>query len=199
MLINASRLNNCPVLSLHVGGKIASVVEVIFDPNSLKVIAFRVEGALVGKGEVGDVLPVASIREFSRLGMIIDSVDELVDANEVVHIRDVIALNFNLNGLKVETKKGNKLGKVSDSIINSENWQLQQLVVQRPLLKSFIDPELTISRNQIVEVDDYRVVVKDSEAKAKEKAQSQSDFTPNFINPFREPDFAPESSPKSAS
>lgn len=193
MLINTSRLINCPILSLHVGGRVATVTEVIIDPDSLKVIACRVDGPLVGK-EVGDILPMTSVREFSRLGMIVDSTDEFVEADEIIRIRDVLALNFNLVGLKVETKKGNKLGKVTDSTVNPESWQIQQLIVQRPLIKSFIDPELVVSRSQIVEVDDYKVVVKDNEAKIKEKAQA--DFTPSFINPFREPDFAPDASPK---
>lgn len=195
MLINTSRLINCPILSLHIGGRVATVTEVIIDPDNLKIIACRVDGPLIGK-EVGDILPMTSVREFSRLGMIVDSTDEFVESDEIVRIRDVLALNFNLDGLKVETKKGVKLGKVTDSTVSPESWQIQQLIVQRPLIKSFIDPELTISRNQIAEVDDYKVVVKDSEAKIKEKAQA--DFTPSFINPFREPDFAPDSSSKEA-
>lgn len=193
MLINTSRLINCPILSLHIGGRVATVTEVIIDPDSLKVIACRVDGPLVGK-EIGDILPMTSVREFSRLGMIVDSTDEFVEADEIVRIRDVLALNFNLVGLKVETKKGDKLGKVTDSTVNPESWQIQQLIVQRPLIKSFIDPELTISRSQIAEVNDYKVIVKDSETKIKEKAQA--DFTPSFINPFREPDFAPDTSSK---
>ncbi len=193
MLINTSRLIGCPVLSLHVGGRVATVTDIIIDPDSLKILACRVEGPLVGK-ESGDILPMDSVREFSHIGMIVDSTDEFVESDTIIHIRDVLALNFNLVGLKVETKKGTKLGKVSDSTINPENWRIQQLIVQRPLIKSFIDPELIISRNQIFEVDDYKVVIKDSEAKVKEQAQVE--FTPNFINPFREPDFAPDSSSK---
>ena len=193
MLINTSRLIGCPVLSLHVGGRVATVTDIIIDPDSLKILACRVEGPLVGK-ESGDILPMDSVREFSHIGMIVDSTDEFVESDTIFRIRDVLALNFNLVGLKVETKKGTKLGKVSDSTLNPENWQIQQLIVQRPLIKSFIDPELIISRNQILEVDDYKVVIKDSEAKVKEQAQVE--FTPNFINPFREPDFAPDSSSK---
>lgn len=193
MLINTSRLIGCPVLSLHVGGRVATVTDTIIDPDSLKILACHVEGPLVGK-EAGDILPMDSVREFSHIGMIVDSTDEFVESDTIIRIRDVLALNFNLVGLKAETKKGTKLGKVSDSTVNPENWQLQQLIVQRPLIKSFIDPELIISRNQIFEVDDYKVVIKDSEAKVKEQAQVE--FTPNFINPFREPDFAPDSSSK---
>lgn len=198
MLINNSRLVNCPILSLHISGVIAHVVESIVDPDSLKIIAYRVDGPLVGK-EMGSILPVQSVREYSRLGMIVDSADEFVEEDEIVRIREVLALNFSLLGLKVETKKRKtKLGKVIDFTVEPGNWQVQQLVVQRPILKSFFDPELIISRQQIIEVNDYRVLVKDGDLEAKaETSVTQSDFVPSFVNPFREPELAAERESKS--
>lgn len=189
MLINASKLQNCPVLSLHVGSKIASVVTPIVDPNSLRIIACRVAGPLIGR-EAGEILPMDSVREFSRLGMILDSTDDLVEPDDIIRIRDILKLNFSLIGLKVETKNGAKLGKVSDYTVNPETWEVQQLVVQRPFLKSLLDPELLIPRAQIVEVDDYKVIVKSEKdaQPSKEKVEPPT-FTPNFINPFREPEF----------
>lgn len=191
MLINGSRLFQTKILSLHVGGAIAQVSEVIIDPNTLKIIAFRVEGPLIHDG-ADDILPIASVREFSRLGMIIDSVDELVSEEEIIQIRDVLKLDFNLVGLKVVTKKKVKVGTVSDYITHVGTWEVHQLVVQRPLIKAFLDPELIISRSKIIEVDDYQVVIKDETEKSKHKARAEApvDFVPNFINPFREPDFA---------
>lgn len=201
MLINGSRLKNCAILSLHVGGEIARVVEPIIDPDSLKIIAFRVEGAIIDE-ETGDILPTESIREFSRLGMIIDSIDELVNGAEVVHIKKILKLNFSLVGLKVVTKKQVKLGKVLDFVTDDSSWQIHQLVVQRPLMKSFVDPELLISRSKILTIDDYKVTVKDEREQVKKKqaaSTSQNEFIPNFINPFREPDFAPETITKGPS
>jgi uncharacterized protein YrrD len=51
MLINGSRLIGCPILSLHVGGAVANVSDIIVDPNDLKIIGFQVSGPLV-RGEV---------------------------------------------------------------------------------------------------------------------------------------------------
>lgn len=193
MLINNSRLVGCPILSLHIGGQIARVVETIVDPNTLKIVACRVDGPLVGR-EVGEILPVSSIREFSRLGMIVDSADDFVEADDVVRIRDLLKLNFSLLGLKAETKRGSKLGKVADFTVEPESWQVQQLIVQRPMIQSLLDPELTIARSQIAEINDYKVIVKDSKEKVKAKAKAPAaKFSPNFVNPFREPDFANES------
>lgn len=196
MLINGSQLINCPILSLHVSGEIARVTEPIVDPDNLRIIAFRVEGKMISEDE--DILPIASVREFSRLGMVIDSVDELVGADDIIRIKEILDLNFSLPGLKVVTRKNVKLGKVSDYTVEIGGWYIQQIIVQRPVMKALFDPELRIARTKIVEVDDYKVVVKDEHEKVKSKVEQVKpvDFVPNFVNPFREPDFANEKTTK---
>lgn len=193
MLINGSRLIGCPILSLHVGGAVANVSDIIVDPNDLKIIGFQVFGPLV-RGEVGNVLPVDSVREFSRTGMIVDSIDELVDSEEVIRIRDILSLNFSLLGLKVVSASKSKLGKVADYITDSDSWDIYQLIVQRPIMKSLLDPELIISRTEIIEVNDYQVVVKDEHSKLQQTTSTtrSANLAPDFVNPFRKPDFAHE-------
>lgn len=189
MLISNSRLIGSPVLSLHIGGQIAQVTSEIIDPNDLKIIALNVDGPQTGDGEHGDILDVRSIREYSTLGMIIDSIDDLVSEEDVIKIAKVLALNFSLIGLTVKTKKGTKLGKIVDYTFDTETFSVMQLIVKRPVIKSIIDPELTIGRSEIKEVNDYEVIVKDEEDKIRKKATKQ-DFIPNFVNPFREGTFA---------
>lgn len=61
-------------------------------------------------------------------------------------------------------------------------------------MKALIDPELIINRSQIIEVDDYQVVVKEEHEKTKSKVKTApiDDLVPDFVNPFRSPDFASE-------
>lgn len=187
MLINASSLIGTRILSLQLGGAVAEVDSLIIDPDNLQIVAFHLSGPVIG-GETGDILDARSIREFSRLGFIIDDTDELVFRTDVVRIDKIMSLNFHLVGLKVVTEKGKKLGKVIDFIVDPSSLLTQQLVVQRPALKSFLDPELTIHRSQIVEVDDFKVTVKDATEKATAPAPQNENFVPNFINPFRKSD-----------
>ena len=190
MLVNASRLLNYPVLSLHVGGPIAWVDEEIVDPEKLKIVAFYVSGPVIQNDpEVGEILEARDVREFSNLGMIVDSAETFVNPGDVAKLDKILALNFSLIGLKVETKKGSKLGKIIDFVVDSETFMVQQLVVKRPMVKAFIDPELIVPRKEIVEVNDYKIIVKDEEDKIRKKAM-KDDFIPNFVNPFREPDFS---------
>lgn len=188
MLVDNFKLARCPVLSLHVGQPIAETVEPIIDPNDLKVIGFVVRGGVIG-GEIGNILRVESVREYSDIGLIVDSEDVFVSRMDVLKIDEVMSLEFKLVDLKCVTKKGTKLGKIIGYTVEPTTFEIMQIIIQRPALKAFIDPELVVSRNEIVEVDDYKVTVKDEEDKIRKRA-TKEDFVPNFVNPFRQPGFS---------
>ena len=182
MLIANSKLMNSPILSMQDSGRVATVVKSIVDPDSLKIIAFRAYGSISKDG--GNILDVKSIREYSSYGMVIDSCDEFIAADDVVRIEKVIGLNFDLIGLKVVTKKGTKLGKIIDFTVTEDNFSVQQIIVKRTAIKGFMDPELVIPRVEIAEVTDDKVIVKNEAKTIKERALKE-DFVPNFVNPFR--------------
>ncbi|MBO4276477.1 PRC-barrel domain-containing protein [Candidatus Saccharibacteria bacterium] len=182
MLVSANRLIGTPILSMQSASSIGTIANPIVDPDTFKIIAFYLDSPLAGKDT--NILDTKSIREYSRYGCVIDSIEELIGKDDVVKISKVIELNFDLIGLKVETKKGSHLGKVIDFTVTSEDFTIQQIIVKRPLIKSFSDPELTIPRKEIVEVTDYKIIVKDEEKVIKKKA-AHEDFIPNFVNPFR--------------
>lgn len=178
------------MLSVQAGGAVAEVSSPIVDPDDLSIIALKLTGPLTNASN--NILDTKSIREYSELGIAIDSEDELVSEGDVIKISEVMKLNFNLIGLKVETKKGSRLGRITDFTLDSDSFVVQQIVVKRPMIKSFMDPELVIHRREIVEVTDYKVIVRDEEKVIRARA-SKEDFVPNFVNPFRthEPGFAP--------
>ncbi len=182
MLVYANRLIGTPILSMQAAAPVGQIYEPIVDPDSLKIIAFYLVGSLVDRN--ANILDVKSVREYSVMGMVVDSADEFVGREDVIRIEKVVKLNFSLVGLKVETKKGTKLGRVVDFTITSEDFMVQQIIVKRPLVKSFLDPELIIPRREIVEVTDEKLIVKDEEDAIKRKAET-TEFIPNFVNPFR--------------
>lgn len=193
MLVLGSRLLNYPIMSLHVGGEIARTSEVVIDPDGLKVAAYTLTGPTIGNGEYGDILEVSDIREFSNLGMIIDSADVLVYRQDVIRLDRIMSLNFNLVGLRVVSEDGKKIGRVSDYTVDSNSFMVYQIIVRRPFIKSALDPELTINRSQIIEIDDYKITIRHEKEKIAIKERPK-EFVPNFVNPFREPNYASESS-----
>ena len=185
-----SRLLHYPILSLHMGGQIAWVVEEIVDPEKLKIVAFYVDGPVIKNDpEVGCFLETDDIREYSPLGIIVDSEERFVNQGDVIKLDKILELNFSLMGLKVRTKKGSKLGRIIDFTVDTSSFMIQQLIVKRPFTKAFIDPELVIPRREILEINDDEIIVKDEEEKIRKKA-AKEDFIPNFVNPFREPGFS---------
>ena len=188
MLVTSSRFIGTAVYSLQTGAPIGTISEPIVDPDKLKIVAFKLTGPLIRSA---NILDINSIREYSDIGLIVDSIEELA-AEDIVKIEKILSLNFQPIGLKVETKKGSKLGKVQDYTFMSDDFIIQQIIVRRPVVKAFMDPELTIHRREIAEITDYKIIVKDEEKTIKARSANE-DFIPNFVNPFRtkEPDYAP--------
>lgn len=189
MLVYSSKLMGTPVLSLQTGAPIGYVAKAIINPEDLQIIALELNGPIISES---NLLDTSSIREYSTYGIVVDSIDELISPEDVIKISEIMQLNFNLINLKVETQKGSKLGHIIDYTISSDNLLVQQLIVKRPLIKSLVDPELTIPRAEIIEISDYKIIIKDEVKTIKEKS-AKEEFIPNFVNPFRnqEQGFAP--------
>ncbi|MGN1313023.1 MAG: PRC-barrel domain-containing protein [Candidatus Nanosyncoccaceae bacterium] len=195
MLVIGSKALNAPVLSLHVGGEIARTTKAIIDPEDLMVRAYKVAGPIIDNDpEIGDILDTRDVREYSTEGLIIDSSDRFVNQEDVIRIDEIMKLNFDLIGLKVVTAKGKKIGKVVDYTLDSNTFMIYQIIVQRPFMESFIDPQLTINRSQITEIDDYKITIKHDKQQVKvpekPKEKASEEFEPNYTNPFRKPDYA---------
>ena len=182
MLIEGSKLLKYPILSLHTASRIAEVKSLVIDPNFLKVVAFEIS-AVTSKQRL--FLEASSVREFSKMGMIVDSDEEFVEKDDVIKLKETIDLGFSLDNMKVVSKKKAILGRIEDFIINTEDFQIMQLIVKRPIYKALIDPELVIGRSDIHEINDSEIIVKSEEGMIMKKSGTL-DFVPNFVNPFKD-------------
>ena len=185
MLIEGSKLLKYPILSLHTASRIAEVKGLVIDPNFLKVVAFEIS-AVSSKQRL--FLEASSVREFSKMGMIVDSDEEFVEKDDVIKLKETIDLGFSLDNMKVVSKKKAMLGRIEDFIINTEVFQIMQLIVKRPIYKALIDPELVIGRSDIHEINDREIVVKSEEGTIMKKSGTL-DFVPNFVNPFKDGEY----------
>ena len=182
MLIEGSKLLKYPILSLHTACRIAEVKGLVIDPNFLKVVAFEIS-AVSSKQRL--FLEASSVREFSKMGMIVDSDEEFVEKDDVIKLKETIDLGFSLDNMKVVSKKKAMLGRIEDFIINTEDFQIMQLIVKRPIYKALIDPELVIGRSDIHEINDNEIIVRSEEGTIMKKSGTL-DFVPNFVNPFKD-------------
>jgi len=149
-----------PVMSLRTGTQVATAVQPILNPNNLKIEGFYCQDRF-DKNQL--VMLYQDIRDILPQGFVVDDHDVLVDADELVRLKDVMKLNFELLGKPVETVSKHKVGKVSDFATEVSTMYIQKLYVSQSLLKSFTGGSLSIDRNQIVEITPRRIIINDLE------------------------------------
>lgn len=169
-------------MSLQTGIKIAGLKSTVIDPASLAVLAYH----LTGRGLQSDnvLLLTNDVREISNIGIIIDSADELVLEDDMIKLKDILALNFQLIGMLVIDEKKNKLGRIYDFALDPMDFKIHQLYVKRPLIRSLQVSNLIINRSQIVEVNNKNIVVSSTSLEERPKPAV---LNGDFINPFKKP------------
>ena len=158
MLVLSGGLLNKQVMSLRTGTPVGTVTAAIFNPNNLKVEGFYVEDRFQ-KSQL--VLLYQDIRETMGQGFVVDDHDVLTEPGELVRLKDVLSLNFQLIGKQVETIGKEKVGKVSDYAVETETMYVQKIYVSQSILKSFTGGSLSIDRTQINEITPRRIIIND--------------------------------------
>lgn len=158
----------------------------VLNPHNLSILAYRIAGQHLDHDP--SYLRTADIRELGGLGMIVDSSDEFLEPDDIISDKKVYDMEFELVGKQVVDDRHAKVGKVTDYVVDVESFVVMQLIVKRPLLKSFSDDELIIHRSQIVEITDEQIVIKSG--KVKKIAASRE--SRHYVNPFRQSTPQPE-------
>ncbi len=156
MLQLSVALNNKSVLSLRTGTPIATITGPIINPNNLKVEGFYCQDRY-NKKEL--ILLYQDIRDMMPKGYVVNDHDMLVEASELVRLKDILDLNFELIGKQVETVSKQKVGKVSDYATEMETMFIQKIYVSQSILKSFTGGSLSIDRTQINEITPNRIII----------------------------------------
>lgn len=181
MLLPGLRLINTPIMGLQTGGRLAVTKNPIIDPANLKIIAYEVEGPLLA--ERPSFIRIADVRELSDIGMIIDSNDEFVGLDDVIQLKKIVDLNFQLIDMSVIDEHKRKLGKVDSYNIDTDSFIIQQLNVRQSIIKSISSTGLLVHRSQIVEINNQNIIIRTAARKL--GPIQQPDKNMNYINPFR--------------
>jgi hypothetical protein len=160
MLRLSKSLLNRPVVSLRTGGKIAHAEKPVINPHNLKILGWWCTAP-----EGRRVLLAEDVREEVPDGLAVNDEEALAEPADLVRIQEVLDIEFELIDKPVKTKR-QRIGKVSDYSYN-DGMFVQKLYVVRPLRKILsADDTLIIDREQILEVTDKYILVRDTEIKA---------------------------------
>lgn len=163
MLKLSNTLIGRPVLSLRTGRIVATVTGAIINPDSLKIEGYYCTDTF-DRSEL--VLLYSDIRDIVSQGFVINDHDVLAEPNDLVRLKKLIKLGFNVKGKRVVTVTHQYLGKVTDYAVEIETMYVQKLYVTQGFIKGLTGGNLGIDRSQINEITDTKIIVFDPLDKA---------------------------------
>ncbi len=155
--LSATLINN-NLLSLRTGEVSASVTAPNFNPNNLKVEGFYCQDKF-SKKEL--ILVYQDIRDIVPKGYVVNDFDVLVEAEDLVRLKDVLELNYQILGKTVQTTSKKKIGKVVDYATEMETMFVQKIYVGQSIIKSFNGGSLSIDRSQVNEITPSKIIIND--------------------------------------
>ncbi|MDB5182147.1 MAG: hypothetical protein JWP13_910 [Candidatus Saccharibacteria bacterium] len=158
MLLLSESVIGKNVLSLRTGSPIAQIVSPIINPNNLKMEGFYCQDN-VDKRQL--ILLYQDIRDILPQGVVVNDFDVLAEEDDLVRLKDVLNINFELMGKPVETVSREKVGKVADYAFESATMYIQKIYVSQSILKSFTGGNLSVDRSQVHETTPKRIIIND--------------------------------------
>jgi len=157
-----------PILSLRTGTPIGTTLSAIINPNNLKIEGFFCQENSTRKQLI---LLAQDIREILSQGVVVNDLDALTDPEELIRLKDILKVNFQLIGKIVVTEK-ERLGKVSDYAVDIDSMFIQKLYVAQSVFKNFRGGNIGVERSQILEITDRRIVINDLSQKVPIRARA---------------------------
>ncbi len=164
MLQLSAALLNKSVLSLRTGAPVAFVTAPIFNPDNLRIEGFYCQDRFDKKKLL--VLLCQDIRDVMPDGYVVNDHEVLAEPSELVRLKKILEINFELLGKQVVTVDKQKVGKVTDFATDMETMYVQKLYVAQSILKNLAGGSLSIARNQINETTPRRVIINELIKKA---------------------------------
>lgn len=185
MLVERSRLLGLDIYNLQTGDKVGHVGQDIIDPYKLKIAAFTVEKAGISPA----VLLSQDIRECSDQGIVVNGASDIVSPEGMPRLQEVIDYDFKLFKIRVYDDQKNYLGQVVNYTVASDNFDIMQIIVQPSLFSRGHGGRLRIHREQVIEIDNRRIIVKAPTKMQRIQASPLNidarTFDPAVDNPFR--------------
>lgn len=164
MLQLSANILDKDVLSLRTGSPVAKVTAAIFNPNNLKIEGFYCVDSF-DKSEL--ILLWQDIRETLKQGYVVDDHSVLVEPADLIRLKDILDINFELLDKQVITVTKQKVGKVSDYAVETSTMFVQKLYISQSIIKSFTGGSLSIDRNQVNEITPTKIIINDLQVKTR--------------------------------
>lgn len=158
MLSLSAALVTKPIMSLQTGAPVGMTNGVIINPNNLKIEGFYCQDRFEKQQKI---LLSQEVRDVLPQGIVVNDHHALTDPDELVRLKNILDLQFELMGKPVYTVSKDKIGKIVDFAADTETLYIQKLYVGRSLLKSLSTGQLSVDRTKIIEITSKKIVIQD--------------------------------------
>lgn len=157
-------------MSLRTGGPIGTVISPIINPTNLKIEGWLVDDYMQRQR---GVLLSQDIRDIIVQGFVVNDHESISDPAELVRLKPIMDLNFEVIGKVVVTQNKHRIGKIKDYALEKDTFFIQKLYTEQPLLRSLNGSSAIVDRSSIVEVNNHKIIVSDATKAAKPTVVSQ--------------------------
>ena len=143
--------------------------KLIINPNNLKVVGWYVADRF---SPANLILLANDVREISQKGIIINDHEVLSEPEELIRFKEILEIDYDPMGKKVVSENGKKYGKVTDYSVETSGLIIKKIYASQSILKDFSGGNLSIDRNQIIEITKSKIIISDPTEKSKAPAAS---------------------------
>src|SRR5690606_20965327 len=140
-------------------GPLATVVAAIINPNNLAIVGFHCKES--PRDTQTKILLTQDIREWVPQGFAVDDHDALSPPEDLVRLKSILAIGYEVIGKAVYTQSKTRMGKVTDYATDHLSFKIQKVYVQQSIVKSLSGTGFAVDRKQMVEINDRRVIIRD--------------------------------------
>lgn len=164
MLKLSGAMTTINVMSLRTGGRVGTTAQIIINPNNLKIEGWYVDDKFSGERLI---LLANDVRDIVSQGIAINDHEVLSDPDDLVRLKPILEINFELIGKKVRSESGKNYGKVSDFAIETSSLIIKKIYASQSIVKSLSGGNLSIDRTQILEITNTTIIIDDPTVKDK--------------------------------
>ncbi|MBA4336475.1 hypothetical protein C0416_01730 [bacterium] len=139
-------------------GRIGRVTDITVDTQTGKVACY-----FVNTGKMKIITPNDII--FFGPAIVIGDSEDIVDAEDIIRVSNVLERDIGILKSRVETQKGEVLGNVHNFIIDVDFAVLTKIIVYKSFFGLFKTKDLLIPAKDIIKIEKGVIVVKNKYAK----------------------------------
>lgn len=158
MFIEAQKLIGLPVAAEDTNSKIGQIHQILIDPENGRVLGFEITPT--GILPPTKVLSITDIVDWDPNGLVTHSIDNIVDKNEILRIKEIIDKNIYLIGKGCQTESGKNLGKAEDLLIDTETES-----VTKYYINDLFGQARVFTADKVVKID-KKIIFRDDVAEA---------------------------------